>query len=191
VYGKFLPYLSAQLLGAVVGAALVWLQYLPHWKETSDTGLNSAYFARLRNSKYRNKFNQRSDCTFFWFSFGAIFSKSARRMACRRLAHTWWKLVWASAFLSAVRPLMPSTLPRLRARLAHAILRLRQGRFRLALRAIPIVRPSRAVHCRVCSETFVDLTVSLPIPRHVLLTDFSGLRGVCRRAVAIVYLFAA
>jgi len=43
-YGKFLLYLSAQLLGAVVGAALVWLQYLPHWKETSDTGLKLGVF---------------------------------------------------------------------------------------------------------------------------------------------------
>jgi len=41
------------LLGAVVGAALVWLQYLPHWKETSDTGLKLGVFctgAGLRNT---------------------------------------------------------------------------------------------------------------------------------------------
>src|SRR6202040_3906865 len=31
---KCLPYITAQLLGAVVGATLVWLHYLPHWKET-------------------------------------------------------------------------------------------------------------------------------------------------------------
>lgn len=30
------PFWAAQLLGAFVGAALVWLVYLPHWKETSD-----------------------------------------------------------------------------------------------------------------------------------------------------------
>src|SRR5271169_3116768 len=33
---KFAPYLAAQMLGAIVGAALVWLHYLPHWKETPD-----------------------------------------------------------------------------------------------------------------------------------------------------------
>src|SRR5215468_9684618 len=43
-YGKFLPYLSAQLLGATVGAALVWLHYLPHWKETPDAGIKLAVF---------------------------------------------------------------------------------------------------------------------------------------------------
>src|SRR5579859_3813320 len=33
-FGKCLPYMAAQFLGAVLGAVLVWLQYLPHWKET-------------------------------------------------------------------------------------------------------------------------------------------------------------
>ncbi|MEQ9409545.1 MAG: MIP/aquaporin family protein [Fuerstiella sp.] len=31
-------YLAAQMAGAVTGAILVWLVYLPHWKETSDSG---------------------------------------------------------------------------------------------------------------------------------------------------------
>lgn len=31
-------YIGAQMAGGVVGATLVWLSYLPHWKETSDTG---------------------------------------------------------------------------------------------------------------------------------------------------------
>ena len=29
-------YLMAQLTGAILGATLVWLTYLPHWKETND-----------------------------------------------------------------------------------------------------------------------------------------------------------
>src|SRR5437764_377522 len=43
-FAKFLPYLAAQMLGAVVGAALVWLHYHPHWKETADTGLKLGCF---------------------------------------------------------------------------------------------------------------------------------------------------
>jgi glycerol uptake facilitator protein len=43
-YSKLLPYATAQLLGAFVGAALVWLHYLPHWKETPDTGLKLGVF---------------------------------------------------------------------------------------------------------------------------------------------------
>jgi glycerol uptake facilitator protein len=35
---------AAQFAGAFVGAALVWLTYLPHWSETSDQGLKLAVF---------------------------------------------------------------------------------------------------------------------------------------------------
>jgi len=44
MYSKFLPFLAAQLLGGIVGAALVWLQYLPHWRETHDAGAKLACF---------------------------------------------------------------------------------------------------------------------------------------------------
>src|SRR5947209_11421011 len=43
-FSKCLPYMAAQLLGAIVGAALVWLHYLSHWKETPDTGIKLACF---------------------------------------------------------------------------------------------------------------------------------------------------
>jgi glycerol uptake facilitator protein len=43
-YSKLLPYAAAQLAGAFVGAALVWLHYLPHWKETQDTSLKLGVF---------------------------------------------------------------------------------------------------------------------------------------------------
>jgi glycerol uptake facilitator protein len=38
-------FLAAQLLGALVGAMLVWLHFLPHWKETPDAGSKLACFA--------------------------------------------------------------------------------------------------------------------------------------------------
>jgi len=40
-FSKFAPYFVAQLLGAISGAALVWLHYLPHWKETPDGNINA------------------------------------------------------------------------------------------------------------------------------------------------------
>ncbi len=43
-FGKCLPYIAAQLLGGIAGAALVWLHYFPHWKETPDAGLKLACF---------------------------------------------------------------------------------------------------------------------------------------------------
>ena len=39
-----IPYIIAQFLGAFVGAVLVWLSYLPHWRETADPGLKLGVF---------------------------------------------------------------------------------------------------------------------------------------------------
>ncbi|HEY7353679.1 MAG TPA: MIP/aquaporin family protein [Terriglobales bacterium] len=35
-WSNVLPFIAAQLLGAFAGAILVWLVYLPHWRETPD-----------------------------------------------------------------------------------------------------------------------------------------------------------
>ena len=40
-------YIIAQLLGAFVGAVLVWLTYLPHWKETDDPVLKLGVFCTI------------------------------------------------------------------------------------------------------------------------------------------------
>ncbi len=37
-------YIAAQMGGAFVGATLVWLAYLPHWKATQDTGAKLGVF---------------------------------------------------------------------------------------------------------------------------------------------------
>ena len=41
---KLLVYVPAQILGAFLGAAIVWLHYLPHWAATPDPGLKLACF---------------------------------------------------------------------------------------------------------------------------------------------------
>jgi glycerol uptake facilitator protein len=38
-------YIAAQMLGAIAGAILVWLMYLPHWRLTADPGLKLAVFS--------------------------------------------------------------------------------------------------------------------------------------------------
>lgn len=46
-------YITAQMIGAVVGAMLVWLHYLPHWAATEDPELKLAVFSTgpaIRNS---------------------------------------------------------------------------------------------------------------------------------------------
>ena len=37
-------YIAAQMIGAVIGAVLVWLTYFPHWSATSDPDLKLAVF---------------------------------------------------------------------------------------------------------------------------------------------------
>ena len=37
-------YITAQMIGAFLGAVIVWLAYLPHWKETADPGAKLGVF---------------------------------------------------------------------------------------------------------------------------------------------------
>jgi glycerol uptake facilitator protein len=43
-YSNVVPYIIAQMVGAVVGGALVWLAYLPHWEGTEDPGAKLGVF---------------------------------------------------------------------------------------------------------------------------------------------------
>ena len=44
-YARVFPFFLAQMLGAIAGAALVWLHFLPHWAETPDAGVKLAVFS--------------------------------------------------------------------------------------------------------------------------------------------------
>jgi glycerol uptake facilitator protein len=44
---KALGLAAAELLGAFAGAVLVWLHYLPHWRETTDPGLKLGVFCTI------------------------------------------------------------------------------------------------------------------------------------------------
>jgi glycerol uptake facilitator protein len=43
--GTGLMHMVAQIIGAMIGATLVWLAYLPHWEITKDPGLKLACFS--------------------------------------------------------------------------------------------------------------------------------------------------
>lgn len=43
-YSKMASYISAQMIGAFLGAVLVWLHYLPHWKATESPAAKLACF---------------------------------------------------------------------------------------------------------------------------------------------------
>jgi len=77
-FGKFAPYLVAQVAGAFVGACLVWLHYLPHWKETPDQGLKLACFciAPAIRSFAANLISEIIGTFVLVLVVGAIFSKA-------------------------------------------------------------------------------------------------------------------
>jgi glycerol uptake facilitator protein len=77
-FGKVAPYIGAQMLGAVVGAGLVWLHYLPHWKETPDAPAKLACFctAPAIRSLIPNLISEIIGTFVLVFVVGAIFSKN-------------------------------------------------------------------------------------------------------------------
>jgi glycerol uptake facilitator protein len=68
-------------LGALVGAVLVWLHFLPHWKETQDPSLKLAVFCTapaIRNT-VANVISEVIGTFVLVFVVGAIFSKAVSR----------------------------------------------------------------------------------------------------------------
>src|SRR6266481_5060158 len=77
-FAKFMPYLVAQLLGGIAGAALVWLHYLSHWKETPDVAAKLGCFCTgpAIRSFLPNLLSEIIATFVLVFVVGAIFSKN-------------------------------------------------------------------------------------------------------------------
>ena len=69
---------SAQVLGAMAGAALVWLHYFPHWRETADASAKLACFCTgpAIRSAIPNFLSEVIATFVLVFVVGAIFSKA-------------------------------------------------------------------------------------------------------------------
>jgi glycerol uptake facilitator protein len=126
-FAKFAPYLAAQLLGAVVGATLVWLHYLPHWKETPDAASKLACFCTapaIRNT-LANLFSEIVGTFVLVFVVGAIFSKrvAATGPAAGLGAYLVGSLVWGIGLsLGGTSGYAINPARDLGPRIAHAIL---------------------------------------------------------------------
>jgi glycerol uptake facilitator protein len=126
-FAKFGPYLVAQLLGAIVGAGLVWLHYLHHWKETPDTAAKLGCFctAPAIRSTVANLLSEIIATFVLVFAVGAIFSKgvSAAGPAAGLGPYLVGSLVWGIG-LSLGGPTGYAINPArdLGPRIAHAIL---------------------------------------------------------------------
>src|SRR5580700_5706264 len=125
-FGKLAPYLTAQLLGAFVGAALVWLHYLPHWKETPDAAAKLACFctAPAIRSLAANLFSETCATFVLVFVVGAIFSRSVAAAGPGSLgAYLVGSLVWGIGLsLGGTTGYAINPARDLGPRVAHAIL---------------------------------------------------------------------
>lgn len=146
-YGKFLPYLSAQLLGAIAGATFVWLQYLPHWKETRDTGAKLGIFCTapaIRNT-VANLLSEIIATFTLVFVIGAIFSKtvSANGPAAGIGPYLVASLVWGIGLsLGGTTGYAINPARDLGPRIAHAILPIAgKGGSDWSYAPIPVVGP--------------------------------------------------
>jgi len=77
-FQKVLPYFVAQVLGAMAGAALVWVHYLPHWKETAEKDVKLSCFCTgpAIRSAIPNLLSEIIATFVLVFVVGAIFSKA-------------------------------------------------------------------------------------------------------------------
>jgi glycerol uptake facilitator protein len=80
-YAKLAPLVTAQLLGAFLGATLVWLHYLPHWKETPDASLKLGVFCTgpAIRSVAANLISEIIGTFVLVFIAGAIFAKAVAK----------------------------------------------------------------------------------------------------------------
>ena len=91
-FAKCLPYITAQLLGAMAGATLVWVHYLPHWKETPDAAAKLACFctAPAIRRVVANLISEIIGTAALVFVVGAIFSKAIASSGPGALGPCWW-----------------------------------------------------------------------------------------------------
>jgi glycerol uptake facilitator protein len=77
-FSKCLPFITAQILGAIAGGILVWIHYFPHWKETPDAGAKLACFctAPAIRKTVANLVSEIIGTAVLVFVAGAIFSKA-------------------------------------------------------------------------------------------------------------------
>ena len=145
-FGKCLPYIAAQLLGAMAGATMVWVHYLPHWKETPDAGLKLACFCTgpaIRNAA-ANLISEIIGTAVLVFVVGAIFSKAIAAGGPGALGpYLVGSLVWGIGLsLGGTTGYAINPARDLGPRLAHAILPIAgKGGSDWSYAGIPVVGP--------------------------------------------------
>jgi glycerol uptake facilitator protein len=146
-FAKVGGYWGAQMLGAMAGATLVWLHYLPHWKETPDPAAKLACFctAPAIRATLANLLSEILATFVLVFVVGAIFSKSvaANGLAAGIGPYLLASLVWGIGLsLGGTTGYAINPARDLGPRLAHAILPIAgKGGSDWGYAAIPVIGP--------------------------------------------------
>jgi glycerol uptake facilitator protein len=146
-FAKFAPYFAVQMLGAIAGAALVWLHYFPHWKETPEEAAKLGCFCNapaIRNTA-TNLLSEIIATFVLVFVVGAIFSTrvTAAGPAAGLAPYLVGSLVWGIG-LSLGGPTGYAINPArdLGPRIAHAILPIAgKGGSDWSYAPIPVIGP--------------------------------------------------
>ncbi len=82
-FSHVLPFLTAQILGAILGATLVWIHYFPHWRETPDPAAKLAIFSTGPAIRHysANFFSEVLGTFVLVFVASSIFSKGVAAVA--------------------------------------------------------------------------------------------------------------
>jgi len=144
-YSKLASYFPAQLLGAFVGAALVWLHYLPHWKETPQQDLKLAVFCTgpaIRNT-VANLISEIIGTFALVFIVGAISSKAVGSLAGGLGPYLVASLIWGIGLsLGGTTGYAINPARDLGPRIAHAVLPIAgKGGSDWGYAPIPVVGP--------------------------------------------------
>jgi glycerol uptake facilitator protein len=146
-FSKFAPYLAAQMLGAFVGAILVWIHYLPHWIATPDAAAKLACFCThpaIRNAA-SNLLSEIIGTFVLVFVVGAIFSKPVvgAGLAARLAPYLVASLVWGIGLsLGGTTGYAINPARDLGPRIAHSVLPIAgKGSSDWRYAGIPIVGP--------------------------------------------------
>lgn len=145
-FAKVGPYFAAQMLGALVGAVLMWLHYMPHWKETPDAGSKLACFCTgpAIRSAAANLASEIIGTFVLVFVVGAIFSKSVAATGPGALGpYLVGSLVWGIGLsLGGTTGYAINPARDLGPRLAHAILPIEgKGGSDWGYAGIPVIGP--------------------------------------------------
>ena len=139
------PFLAAQLLGAMAGAVLVWLNFLPHWKVTPDADTKFACFGTSPaiDSRGANYFTEALGAFVLILVVAAMGSKAVGTLPPGLRPYLVGMLVWAIGLsLGGTTGYAINPARDLGPRLMHAILPIPQkGPSNWTYAPVPVVGP--------------------------------------------------